>query len=284
MTRQPLDVVRLAAILLVAVAAISSVWLTATDQPAFVVGAVFLTLVVASGLAGLYRYGDVVAALAGSAAYVSLEQHRGNEGVLAWLAATVCFACAVAAVRFFNLHARAAEQRVQRASEVIEGMTMIDAASGLLNAYYGERMLEEEVSRARRTNSTLTLVLVARDPINEHAVDRPPNEAEEARQVGAAMRAHLRSTDRGARLAPAQFAAILPATSADGGSVVAKKLSATVDRQSGHHMRCVVATFPDHAVSGEDLLEEARAALRLARAADLPVITPTMLQRFNVAT
>jgi GGDEF domain-containing protein len=270
--------------LLVAVVAASGIAMAVTDQAALAVGGVFLTVVVTGGLGRLYRYTDVGALLLGSAAYAVLEQHRGTEGIASWVAATMGFTAAVAAVRFLNLHIGAVERRVQRTDAVVEELTMIDATSELLKRRYGELAIAEEVSRARRTHTAVTLVLIAADPVHEHAVDAAPDEEEEASAVGALLRDNLRGTDRLMRLSRTLFATILPATSGAGGSVVAEKINAQRDRYGCRPLRCAVATFPAQAVSAQELLHEAEAALQLARAADLSVITPAMLQQVSVAT
>lgn len=68
------------------------------------------------------------------------------------------------------------------------------------------------------------------------------------------------------RFGPALFAAILPATGASGGSSVAQKLRPAVEQATGWHVHCAVAAFPRHAASAGELIEEAEAALGLARA------------------
>lgn len=284
MTRRPRDTVRLAAGLLVAIIAADAVVLGVTDPQALPVGCVFLILVVVSWLSGLYRYADLVAAFLGIVAYAVLEQGRGDAGIVSWATATASLSAACAAVRFLQARLQGAERHVQRTQEVVEDLLIYDAASGLLKSRYGEHALEEEVCRARRTQTGLTLLLIAADPVLDHPVEALPNEEEEARLMGTLLRENLRLTDKGTRLTSTLFAAILPATNAAGGAVVAEKLSQSGEQQGSRPLRCGVATFPDHAVSAQELLAEAQAALHLARAANLSTVTPAMLRQLEAAT
>src|SRR6266566_533826 len=99
MTRRPLDTVRLAVGLLVAIIAAGAVALGVTDPQALPVGCVFLILVVVSWLSGFYRYADVVALVLGIMAYAVLEQGRGSAGIVSWAAATASLIAAGAAIR-----------------------------------------------------------------------------------------------------------------------------------------------------------------------------------------
>jgi GGDEF domain-containing protein len=284
MTRRSRDTVRLAAGVLVAIIAADAAVLGVTDPQALPVGCVFLLLVAVSRLSGVYRYADVVAACLGIVAYAVLEQGRGSAGLVSWATATASLSAACAAIRFLEARLQGAERHVQRTQEVMEDLLIYDTASGLLKSRYGEHALEEEVRRARRTQTALTLLLIAADPVLDHPVEALPNEEEEAKLMGALLQENLRLTDKGTRLTSTLFAAILPATNAAGGAVVAAKLGQSGEQHGSRPLRCGVATFPDHAVSAQDLLAEAQAALHLARAANLSTVTPAMLRQLEAAT
>lgn len=282
MTYPMLMSVRLSIAVLVAVIAASVAVLAQVDGPALPVGAVFLALVVASRLSGLYRYADIVALLLGGGAYAVLERSRGGDGVVAWAVASAALVASVAAVRFVEGLLCAMGQNARRTDEVIDELTIHDPVSTLLKDRYGERAVEEEIGRARRTGASLTLLLLAFDPAVEHGVDLRPTADEEARLLGPFIRLNVRSIDRCARLSSTLFVAILPSTGAGGGATVAHKLCQDGEQYGGRPVRCAVTTFPDHAVSAEELLAEAQAGLRLARAADLPMVTPAMLHHADV--
>jgi len=275
--RRGLDSLRLSAAILAAAVSVGCTVLALIDAPAIPVGAVFLVLVVVSGLSNLYRYADIVAALCGSGAYAVLEESGG--GATAWAAATAALIVCVAAVRLFDARTRVVERDARRTAALIDELTIYDTSSTLLKRRYGELALDEEIQRARRTDASLTILLLAADPVAENTGEKLPDVEEEAKSLGLSIRTYLRSIDRGVRLSPTLFAAILPATSAANGAVVAHKLCRHGEQQSSRPLRCAVATFPDQAVSAEDLLAEAEAGLHVARAADLPIVTPAMLRR-----
>lgn len=281
MTSHSLDSMRVTVAAMVAVVVVAVAGLATTDAPALPVGAVFLVLVVVARFSALYRHADAVAALVGSGAYGVLEAGRGGDGLMAWVVATVGFTATAAAVRHTERQARGAEERERRIGAVVEDLTVYDKSSGLLKRRYGEIALEEEVQRARATDTPVTLILVAADPAVDHPVEAPPDVEREAALMGAVFSDNLRVIDRSMRLSSSVFAAILPATGAEGGVVVAGRVREGVTMPGDRPLRCAVATFPDHAVSAGALLEEAEAALRLARTAGMDVISPAML--YNAA-
>lgn len=283
MTYPMLMSVRLSIAVLVAVIAAGIAVLAEVDAPALPVGSVFLALVVASRLSGFYRYADIAALLLGSGAYAALERSRGGDGAVAWAVASAALVASVAAARLVEWRLGTTARSARRADEVIDQLTIHDPVSTLLKERYGEIALEEEISRARRTGASLTLLLLALDPATEHGVDIRVTADEEARLLGPFIRLNVRSIDRCTRLSSTLFAAILPSTGAGGGATVAHKLCQDGEQHAGRPLRCAVATFPDHAVSGKELLAEAQAGLRLARAADLPVVSPTMLHPTGAA-
>jgi GGDEF domain-containing protein len=280
MRRLPLDPVRWSTGITGAVLAAGVAALAATDLQAMPVGLAFLLLILAGYLSRVYRYGDIAGLLLGCGAYAILEQNRvGGGGLAAWIAATVSFAAAVVALRFQEEQVRAGESHIERMHQVAEDLTLADG-SGLLKRRYGELALEEEVKRARRTKADLCLLLVATDPVSDQPEGEPHDSEADAVLIGDLVRRMLRSCDRGIRLGPSMFAAILPATAAGGGSIAAHKLRLEAEHEGGCALRCGVAAFPRHAVSAAELLEEAEAALGIARAAGLPVVSPTMLHKF----
>ncbi|MDB5060034.1 MAG: response receiver-modulated diguanylate cyclase [Chloroflexi bacterium] len=255
-----------------------------TDVQALPIGLACLLLILVGNLSRVYRFGDIVGLLIGCGAYVVVEQDRGSSGLTAWVAATAAFGVTVAVFRFVEERIRVGEAHIERGHQVAEDLTLTDLSSHLLKRRYGELALEEEVTRARRTNTELCLVLVEVDTVNIQPLEARQDDEEEAAVIGEVFHSQLRSCDRSARFGPALFAAILPATNAEGGSIVAQKLRQGAEQPGHYQIRCAIAAFPRHAVSATELMEEAEAALGLARAAGLTIVSPSMLHNFAVAT
>jgi GGDEF domain-containing protein len=219
----------------------------------------------------------MAAAIGGTAGYVLLERGQGTPGIIALFLAAVCFGAAVAAARMLAGYMRQGDTDLKKTRNLVDELTMYDDVSGLLKRRYGEMAIEEEVRRARRTKTPLSLVLAAPDPVPEHPVELPPDEDVEAVAIGGVFREMLRVTDRMARLGGSTYIALLPATDAPGGAVVAEKLRHSCAERGISPLRFGVATFPDNALSAADLLEEAFAALQLARTGGLQYAGPDML-------
>ena len=278
MKEQPFALQRLMAVAIVALVASATIALALTDLAAAPVGAIFLVLVIAGRLSHIYRFADVGAAIVGSAAYAALEQQLGRDGAVAWGAATVSLIATVVIARLVDAGVGATESRLRVTERVVEDLTLYDEASGLLKRRYGELAIEEEVRRARRTGTALTLILLCADPAEDHPLEALQDDEQDAVLLGALIRETLRTTDRSSRLTATVFAALLPHTNAAGGVIVAEKLREGGAARGGRPIRCGVATFPDHAVSAPTLLAEAETALRLARTTGIPVVNPVMLR------
>jgi GGDEF domain-containing protein len=277
MSFKGMEGVRVNALLSLALVAFACIILSAADSEALPVGAIVLLLIFAGHFSGLYRYADVAAAMGGMAGYVLLERGQGTPGIIALFLAAVCFAVTVVAARRLDSCMRQTETDAKKSQSLVDELTIYDDVSGLLKRRYGEMAIEEEISRARRTKTSLSLVLAAPDPVPEHPVELPPDEDVEAAAIGNVFREMLRVTDRMARLGGSTYIALLPATDAPGGAVVAEKLRRVCAERGVSPLRFAVATFPDNALSAADLLEEAFAALQLARTGAMHYAGPDML-------
>ena len=284
MRQLPLDPIRWSSGITAAILAAGGAALAATDEQALPAGLILLLLILLGNISRVYRYADVGGALLGCGAYAILEQNGGSAGLVAWLAATLSFAAAVAAVRLQEAQIRAGESHIRRMHQVADDLSLSDSSSGLLKRRYGELALEEEVKRARRTKSELCLVVMASDPVGEQPLGAPRDAEAAAAVLGGLLQRALRSCDRGIRLDSDLFAVILPATNAEGGAIAAQKLRLEAAHEGDFALRCGVAAFPRHAVSAAELVVEAEAALGIARAAGLPVVSPTMLREYAAAT
>lgn len=274
MTSDPLLRVRALALILAGTLGGGMLGLALTDRGASPVGLIFLLLITVAGLAELYRYADGIAVLAGMGGYAWLEQGRA-DGLVAWIVAAVVLLSAAVATRLLRLNLHLLQEREQQVRQVVEDLTIRDPISHLLKPAYGELAIDEEVQRARRTGTDLSLVLMSPDLAAGGA--RSDGDADAA-LLGAVFRDVLRGTDRGARLGPTLFAAILPHTGPQGAGKVANKLRVAALERGNDSVRAGVATFPQNAVSAEELREEAEVALELARSANLPVVSPDMLE------
>jgi GGDEF domain-containing protein len=145
--------------------------------------------------------------------------------------------------------------------------------TGAVHQYYGERLLAEEVERARRYRRTFSLAYF--EPVDWAAVQarRRPNEVEGLlREAGDRFLRRVRVMDKVVRFNDdAQFAVILPETGVAAAEAIGRRLLEQVGEAVGVDMRVGIAEFPRDAGTVRDLLREARAAARFAGMAQEPV-------------
>ncbi|PZR99965.1 MAG: hypothetical protein DLM70_14425 [Chloroflexi bacterium] len=274
----PLARVKVGILVTFALVAVGSAAMAKTDSESLPVGLVFLLLIATARLSAIGYHADIGTALLGTTCYAFLELPWAVGSTSALVAATLTFAATVAAVRFLESATTQSRQREIQSRNMMDDLTIYDASSALLKQRYGLQALEDEVLRARRTNTFLSLVLLALDaPAEDDPVAVTVDEEDEAGIIGAVLGETLRATDRGVRIASATFAGILPATDAGGAAIAAEKLRRAADGRATRPLRCGIATFPENAVSAGELLEEAQAALELARLSNAPLMAPDML-------
>jgi two-component system, cell cycle response regulator len=119
------------------------------------------------------------------------------------------------------------ELATQRAA--VRELTVRDELTGLLNQREMQRLLNDEVARARRYKHPLSLLLVDVDDLGRINAEHGTAMGDEVlRSVAAVLRANLRPVDRPARYEGAELAVLLPDTFAADGVQVAERLRGLV--------------------------------------------------------
>lgn len=125
---------------------------------------------------------------------------------------------------------KAVEDQLAAALKSLETLAATDALTGLANRRRFDEALDVEWRRARRTGSTLALLLLDVDHFKGYN-DRHGHPAGDRvlQQVAAAMtRVAARAGDLAARYGGEEFALVLPATSAEQAAIVGERLRAAV--------------------------------------------------------
>jgi diguanylate cyclase (GGDEF)-like protein len=164
-----------------------------------------------------------------------------------------------------------------RLYEEVELMSLTDATTALFNRRAFDLRLEEELSRARRYQLPLALLMLDVDRFklynDEHghlAGDRL------LRQLGKILAANaLRHSDLPFRFGGEEFAVIMPHTSASEALALARRVCAEVAEENIPHTHNApyarltvsigVAAFPDDGSTGSDLVYHADVALYAAK-------------------
>jgi diguanylate cyclase (GGDEF)-like protein len=145
------------------------------------------------------------------------------------------------------LSAAEAELAAQRAA--VRELTVHDELTGLLNRREMQRLLADEVLRARRYKHPLSLLLVDVDDLDRiNAEHGAPMGDEVLRSVAAVLRENLRPVDRPARYGGAELAVLLPDTFANDGVQVAERLRALVP-QAAARTKSAATTQPKVTIS-----------------------------------
>jgi len=185
--------------------------------------------------------------------------------------AEVVIRAAVAAIR------RAQALETTRAeNRRLEALATTDPLTRVLNRRALLDRLTAEVDRARRYNSSLTLLLLDLDhfkQVNDTAGHLAGDTV--LRQTGALLEEAIRKVDIVARYGGEEFVVMLPETASDGGVVFAERLRERIaarafdvgsDRTVHLTVSIGIATFPSpHVASTEDLFARADEALYRAK-------------------
>ncbi|HEY8370563.1 MAG TPA: diguanylate cyclase [Thermodesulfobacteriota bacterium] len=161
-------------------------------------------------------------------------------------------------------------------SEALKRISITDGLTGLLNRHYFEERLTEEIDRATRTKSHVSLVMIDIDGFKAFNDTHGHVEGDQAlRLTAASIRGAVRTMDIVARYGGEEFAVILPETGRAEAIAIAERIVREVEALThiveGESIRLTisagVAEFPDDASSLRELIVRADKALYAAKAA-----------------
>ncbi len=158
-----------------------------------------------------------------------------------------------------------------RSVEKIKELTIVDDCTGLYNARHMHSLLETEISRAIRYNTSFSVVFLDLDyfkDINDehgHLVG-----SRLLREVGQLLTHNLRTVDWAVRYGGDEFVIILPQAGKDEAGIVAQRLRNSLNRASFFEKESLnikitasfgIATYPEDAVNKEDIIRLADQAM-----------------------
>jgi diguanylate cyclase (GGDEF)-like protein len=155
--------------------------------------------------------------------------------------------------------------------------SVTDPLTGLYNPSFVKKRLNEELSRSKRYNLPLTIIIASLDnfstgknDVNQAHTDRP------VKEMARILNASLRDIDLVGRLGKEEFCIILPSTPMKESVYVAERIKRTInseltnndDSSNREYMTTSVgiASFPENGASSNDMITAARAALSRAEA------------------
>ncbi|MGC5018647.1 diguanylate cyclase [Micromonospora sp. DT47] len=183
-------------------------------------------------------------------------------------------------LRTFAGHAAVAVENV-RVHEEAQRLSLTDPLTGLWNYRYLRESLRREVERANRFGRMLSILALDLDRF-KNVNDTYGHTAGDAvlAEFARRVRGEIREVDLAFRQGGEEFVVLLPETDARGAAIVAERLGAAVRDTpitvDGHAEGLVavpvtvsigIAVYPDHASSGQEVLDAADEALYAAKAA-----------------
>ncbi|MFF5174265.1 diguanylate cyclase [Micromonospora sp. NPDC000089] len=185
----------------------------------------------------------------------------------------------LATLRTFAGHAAVAVENV-RVHEEAQRLSLTDPLTGLWNYRYLRESLRREVERANRFGRMLSILALDLDRF-KNVNDSYGHTAGDAvlAEFARRVRAEIREVDLAFRQGGEEFVVLLPETDARGAAIVAERLGAAVRetpiRADGHagpvavpvSVSIGIAVYPDHASTGQEVLDAADEALYAAKAA-----------------
>ncbi|SBT54422.1 diguanylate cyclase [Micromonospora narathiwatensis] len=181
-------------------------------------------------------------------------------------------------LRTFAGHAAVAVENV-RVHEEAQRLSLTDPLTGLWNYRYLRESIRREVERANRFGRMLSVLALDLDRFKD-VNDTWGHAAGDAVLVEFArrVRGEIREVDLAFRQGGEEFVVLLPETDARGAAIVAERLGAVVrehpvpvDGHGGLRVPVTVsigiAVYPDHAATGQQVLDAADDALYAAKSA-----------------
>ena len=268
--RQHLTLAAFAVLLIVAAGAVVS---CAADgmRPLGVV------LTAAVAVAGLLTPGRIVGALAGALA-ASVYAGVGFTGDAwpadSWSTIGVVVSLIVAGAAGSEVAARLASPVPGMASASgDEPLEESAPRAQVMAAAHFRQTLDLEIARARRYEHTMSLLMVGVEDWPTLVAQRGPIAARRRlAEVAEAVRLIVRDVDSVSVYGLGLLAILLPETALAGAAVVAEKVERVAHEQGGLTFRVGAASYPDDALTCDELLREAEAALDLAGLARVNVV------------
>ncbi len=163
-----------------------------------------------------------------------------------------------------------------RMYEHIKALSYTDGMTGLHNYRFFRLRLKQEVARARRDGSPVSLIILDVDHFKNYndTLGHPAGD-DVLRKVSSILRKSVRDNDIVARYGGEEFAIILPGTDEEGAYSLAERIRSKVEKSHFHNQEIQplgtltvslgTATFPRDAVTMEDLVITADRALYQAK-------------------
>jgi diguanylate cyclase (GGDEF)-like protein len=207
-----------------------------------------------------------------------LQSQQGQSHFPEIFAGVTCFAMMAWVSRAVAHQVSVIDAAIRHSAILVEELTLRDTVTGAIKRRHAYQLLVEEIERSRRYNHFLSIVIVGVDNWEDILQERGAAGARELLvRLGEILVGCVRTVDRVSRHGDSEFALLLPETSAGGASIVAERIRRRVADETQLNVRAGIAEFPTDAVTSEELVAEANAALQFARAAETNIADRRLL-------
>ena len=277
----------LTTLLVVAAVGAAGAFAAVASGGAALLGWALLAAVAATAMARPFRGSGLAATAIASLAFLAVQLYDavrtsgqavnpgqllpGLEGAL--MLAVVGLLAEVAARRL-----EAIGRKMRQDAALIEELTPREELTGALKSTHLQGILADEIERARKYGRKLSVVML--EPDDWPAAVRAWGKEKSMEIIGTLGRllvGGVRPMDTVSRLGESRFLIVLPETPVEGAQVAAERLCLEATSRTGLTFRSGVAEFPGDAVTKDDLVAEAEAALEFARNARLTVASRRLL-------
>jgi GGDEF domain-containing protein len=157
--------------------------------------------------------------------------------------------------------------------EVVQNITLSDVSHRVLTLREAENDIHNELTRGRRYQRPLSVVVVEPDPDSiQISLHRTVREVQQAMMIRYVVTSLARVFDQVLRRIDliitqqeqGRFVILCPETNSDGSRVVIDRIREAVSAQLGVSVRCGAASFPDEALTFDELVTQAELRMKPA--------------------
>ena len=235
------------------------------DHQLYYLGLALLVMVEVFTVTKIINYAALISLVIASSiylvAYYSIYPFSVSTLMQPGLIVLILMVSAAIGVVFTNTLSRMFN-RLQTDVQILTDLMQYDRETGLLRWQYVNQKMDDELARSRRYHKMFSVVMI--EPANVDYDRMDDERRDEINQSIAKLIIQTCRTNVDIPFLGKAFGVILPETDADGATGFAKRLLISAAQREFLDLRIAIASFPNDAVTSEELLRNCETALRMA--------------------